>query len=124
MRASGQVAVQVFVDETGNVTAAKATPEILCSARLPKPPLANQESIPIIVGDRAVKATALLFIILSISNSQLYKYRKLATNKHKKHERVIMIFCVLSCLFVANFFFHLKESAISTARRGSITPQP
>jgi TonB family protein len=60
MRASGQVAVQVFVDETGNVTAAKATSgnSLL---RAPAEAAARQSKInPIIVGDRAVKATGII----------------------------------------------------------------
>jgi TonB family protein len=60
MRASGQVAVQVFVDETGNVTAAKATTgnSLL---RAPAEAAARQSRInPIIVGDRAVKATGII----------------------------------------------------------------
>ena len=60
MRASGQVAVQVFVDETGNVTAAKATSgnSLL---RAPAEAAARQSRInPIIVGDRAVKATGII----------------------------------------------------------------
>jgi TonB family protein len=60
MRASGQVAVQVFVDETGNVTAAKATSgnSLL---RAPAEAAARQSRInPIIVGDRAVKAMGIL----------------------------------------------------------------
>jgi TonB family protein len=60
MRASGQVAVQVFVDETGNVTSAKATSgnSLL---RAPAEAAARQSRInPIIVGDRAVKVTGIL----------------------------------------------------------------
>ena len=60
MRASGQVAVLVFVDESGNVTSAKATSgnSLL---RLPAEAAARQSKFnPIIVGDRAVKATGIL----------------------------------------------------------------
>jgi len=60
MRASGQVAVQVFVDETGNVTSAKATSgnSLL---RAPAEAAARQSRFnPIIIGDRAVKATGIV----------------------------------------------------------------
>ena len=60
MRAFGQVAVQVFVDEGGNVTSAKATSgnSLL---RLPAEAAARQSKFnPIIVGDRAVKATGIV----------------------------------------------------------------
>jgi len=60
MRASGQVAVQVFVDESGNVTSAKATSgnSLL---RLPAEAAARQSRFnPIIIGDRAVKATGIV----------------------------------------------------------------
>jgi TonB family protein len=60
MRASGQVAVQVFVDEGGNVTAARATSgnSLL---RAPAEAAARQSRFnPIIVGDRAVKATGIV----------------------------------------------------------------
>ncbi len=60
MRASGQVAVQVFVDEGGNVTSAKATSgnSLL---RAPAEAAARQSRFnPIIIGDRAVKATGIV----------------------------------------------------------------
>ncbi len=60
MRASGQVAVLVSVDEGGNVTAAKATSGNTL-LRAPAEAAARQSRLnPIIVGDRAVKATGFL----------------------------------------------------------------
>ena len=60
MRASGQVAVQISVDESGNVTAARATSgnSLL---RLPAEAAARQSKFnPIIVGNQAVRATGIL----------------------------------------------------------------
>jgi TonB family protein len=60
MRASGQVAVMVSVDEGGNVTAAKATSGNTL-LRAPAEAAARQSRFnPIIVGDRAVKAMGIV----------------------------------------------------------------
>ena len=60
MRAAGQVAVQVFVDEGGNVTSAKATSGNLL-LRAPAEAAARQSRFsPVIVGDKAVKATGIV----------------------------------------------------------------
>jgi len=60
MRASGQVAVKIVVDESGNVTSAKATSgnSLL---RVPAEAAARQSRIsPIKMGDRAVRASGIL----------------------------------------------------------------
>lgn len=60
MRAAGQVAVQVAVDELGNVTSAKATSghPLL---RAPAEAAARQSKInPVKVGNKSVQATGIL----------------------------------------------------------------
>lgn len=60
MRASGQVAVQVFVDENGNVLSAKATTGNTL-LRAPAEAAARQSKFnPILVGNQAVKATGIV----------------------------------------------------------------
>lgn len=60
MRASGQVAVQIVVDEAGNVTAAKATTGNAL-LRAPAEAAARQSKInPIKIGDRSVQAVGIL----------------------------------------------------------------
>lgn len=60
MRAAGQVAVQVIVDEGGNVTTAKATTGNVL-LRAPAEAAARQSRInPVIIDNRAVKTTGIL----------------------------------------------------------------
>ncbi len=60
MRASGQVAVQILIDEAGNVTAAKATSGNAL-LRAPAEAAARQSKInPVKIGDRNVQAVGIL----------------------------------------------------------------
>ncbi len=60
MRAAGQVAVQIAVDENGNVTSAKATSGNAL-LRAPAEAAARQSKInPVMIDNRAVKATGIL----------------------------------------------------------------
>ncbi|MDQ3322821.1 MAG: energy transducer TonB, partial [Acidobacteriota bacterium] len=60
MGASGQVAVQVLIDESGNVTSAKAT-RGNALLRAPAEAAARQSKInPVKIGDRSVQAVGIL----------------------------------------------------------------
>ncbi len=60
MRASGQVAVQVFVDEGGNVTSAKATSGNILLRAAAEAAARQSRFNPMIMGDKAVKVTGIL----------------------------------------------------------------
>jgi outer membrane biosynthesis protein TonB len=60
MRASGQVAVQIVIDEAGNVTSARATSGNIL-LRAPAEAAARQSKInPVKIGDTPVQAVGIL----------------------------------------------------------------